>query len=77
MWDWELLKNGEGKHRYEILSTFSDESFQYTHAVSYGTAPILQFSPGCRRVYRFGLRCRTEGQAAFDGMSLRCSLYER
>lgn len=38
MWDWELLKNGEGKHRYEILSTFSDESFQYTHAVSYGTA---------------------------------------
>ncbi len=46
-------------------------------AVSYGTAPILQFSPGCRRVYRFGLRCRTEGQAAFDGMSLRGSLYER
>lgn len=37
MWDWELLKNGEGTHHYEILSHFSNEDFQYTHAVSYGT----------------------------------------
>ena len=37
MWDWELLKNGSGKHHYEIISRFGNEDFQYTHAISYGT----------------------------------------
>ncbi len=37
MWDWELLKNGSGKHRYDIVSQYGSEDFQYTHAVSYGT----------------------------------------
>lgn len=37
MWDWELLKNGSGMHRYEIISKYGNEDFQYTHAVSYGT----------------------------------------
>ena len=37
MWDWELLKNGSGIHRYDILGKYSNEDFQYTHAVTYGT----------------------------------------
>lgn len=37
MWDWELLKNGSGKHRYEIIGQYGNENFQYTHAVSYGS----------------------------------------
>ena len=36
MWDWELLKNGSGKHRYEIIAQAGNEEYQYTHAVSYG-----------------------------------------
>ena len=36
MWDWELLKNGSGKHRYEVIAQAGNEEYQYTHAVSYG-----------------------------------------
>lgn len=37
MWDWELLKNGSGQHRYEILNQYGNEDFQYTRAISYGS----------------------------------------
>lgn len=37
MWDWELLKNNSGKHQYQIISSYKDENFQYTHSVSRGT----------------------------------------
>ena len=37
MWDWELLKNGSGKHSYEIIGRYGNEDFQYTHAISYGS----------------------------------------
>lgn len=37
MWDWELLRNGSGMHRYEIVGKYGNEDFQYTHAISYGT----------------------------------------
>lgn len=37
MWDWELLKNNSGKHRYQIISSYKNEDFQYTHSISYGT----------------------------------------
>lgn len=37
MWDWELLKNNSGKHHYDIISSYKNEDFQYTHSVSFGT----------------------------------------
>lgn len=37
MWDWELLKNNSGKHRYHIISSYKNEYFQYTHSTSCGT----------------------------------------
>lgn len=37
MWDWELLKNGSGRHCYDIQGQYKNEDFQYTHAVSYGS----------------------------------------
>ena len=37
MWDWELLRNGSGIHRYEIIGKYGNEDFQYTHAISYGS----------------------------------------
>lgn len=37
MWDWELLKNGSGCHRFDILEKFMNEDFSYSHAISYGS----------------------------------------
>lgn len=37
MWDWELLKNNSGKHQYQILSSYKNEDFHYSHSISYGT----------------------------------------
>ena len=37
MWDWELLKNNSGKHQYQIISSYKNEDFQYTHSISFGT----------------------------------------
>lgn len=38
MWDWELLKSGSNNHHYEIVSKYGNEDFQYSHAISYGSA---------------------------------------
>jgi len=37
MWDWELLKNGSGCHKLDILAKYHDENFQYSHVISYGS----------------------------------------
>lgn len=37
MWDWELLKNGSGCHRIDILEKFTNEDFYYSHVISYGS----------------------------------------
>ncbi|MBQ8536594.1 MAG: helix-turn-helix transcriptional regulator [Clostridia bacterium] len=37
MWDWELLKNGSGKHHYSIIGQYKHEDFQYTRAISRGS----------------------------------------
>ncbi len=38
MWDWELQKNGSGKHTYNKLAQYSDENFHYAHVISNGSS---------------------------------------
>lgn len=37
MWDWELLKNGSGCQRVDILANFKNEDFCYSKIVSFGS----------------------------------------
>lgn len=43
MWDWELLKSGSGTHACTKLAQYSNENFQYAHAISDGSQEDVFF----------------------------------